>query len=483
MGYKSVKDPVHGYISIPTDYVEKFIDTPIFQRLRNIEQTSMRCLFPGAHHDRFIHSLGVFHLGKEMYNALLDNSTDDVHEILKNPSLKNTFLIACLMHDCGHAPFSHTLEGFYNKNKKGDKDKRLFIKLNKDFPSGDFSPEGSNPNFHPADHEAMGAIILKECYSAALKFFECDIELAARMITGCRFGDIADNDLEKQVQNVLISLLNGNAIDVDKLDYIIRDAWASGVKNHAVDVHRLIRSAKIAKTKGVLRLVYGKSALSVIQSVVDARNYLYEWIYNHHTVKYFAEMLRLAVLKLGKRLTEDDGGKDPLAQLFSVEMFKRKISLRKDGSGPYAYQISDGDILLFLKLFCPNDRCYQSYASHKPNHFPLWKTEAEYRALFGTDAYQIRPKELESKLRKIFKTKPKDILFIDGEANRYFLQERDILIDFGGNKYMEFTKVVENTTEKNNDKDVPFFYLFIDNKYKSQKDEIIQALVKVAQNQ
>ncbi len=55
------KDPVHGYIEVPKDYCRRFIDTPIFQRLRSIEQTSMRPLFPGARHDRFVHSLGVYH--------------------------------------------------------------------------------------------------------------------------------------------------------------------------------------------------------------------------------------------------------------------------------------------------------------------------------------------------------------------------------------------------------------------------------------
>jgi HD superfamily phosphohydrolase len=58
-GVKRFRDPVHGYITVPTVYCEKFIDSELFQRLRRIEQTSMRVLFPAAHHDRFAHSLGV----------------------------------------------------------------------------------------------------------------------------------------------------------------------------------------------------------------------------------------------------------------------------------------------------------------------------------------------------------------------------------------------------------------------------------------
>ena len=67
---KLFKDPVHGYIPIPIHICENLVDTPIFQRLRNIEQTSIRPLFPGAHHDRFIHSLGVYHLGRQVMKKI-----------------------------------------------------------------------------------------------------------------------------------------------------------------------------------------------------------------------------------------------------------------------------------------------------------------------------------------------------------------------------------------------------------------------------
>jgi HD superfamily phosphohydrolase len=77
MGNKVVRDPVHGYVSIDDRLCQFFIDTPIFQRLRSIEQTSMRCLFPGGRHDRFIHSLGVYHLAQRLYDRLKENSHKD----------------------------------------------------------------------------------------------------------------------------------------------------------------------------------------------------------------------------------------------------------------------------------------------------------------------------------------------------------------------------------------------------------------------
>ena len=76
-GEKLIKDPVHGYITVSKEFCRLFIDTPVFQRLRLIEQTSMRWLFPGARHDRFIHSLGVFHLASRIYESIKGNVQDD----------------------------------------------------------------------------------------------------------------------------------------------------------------------------------------------------------------------------------------------------------------------------------------------------------------------------------------------------------------------------------------------------------------------
>ena len=70
MSNKKFLDTVHGHISVPDEYCEKLIDTKYFQRLRRIEQTSTRSLFPCAHHDRFVHSLGVFHIGQKIVESI-----------------------------------------------------------------------------------------------------------------------------------------------------------------------------------------------------------------------------------------------------------------------------------------------------------------------------------------------------------------------------------------------------------------------------
>ena len=111
---KRFKDPVHGYITVPTCLCNSLIDTCIFQRLRHIEQTSMRSLYPGARHDRFIHSLGVYHLGCKAVARIEEVLPHRLKDLTCWPNYRATFEIACLMHDCGHAPFSHTCEKYYN---------------------------------------------------------------------------------------------------------------------------------------------------------------------------------------------------------------------------------------------------------------------------------------------------------------------------------------------------------------------------------
>ena len=70
---KLIRDSIHGYIEIPEIIINEIVDTSVFQRLRRVEQTSMRALYPSAHHDRFVHSLGVFHLGTLAYAGLIKN--------------------------------------------------------------------------------------------------------------------------------------------------------------------------------------------------------------------------------------------------------------------------------------------------------------------------------------------------------------------------------------------------------------------------
>lgn len=121
--YKRLKDPIYGYIQIPMKYMSGIVDSATFQRLRRIIQTSYSPLYSSAVHNRFVHSLGVYHLGTIAANSLCREITelrDYLGAFGKSESFENdldtyrdTFLLACLLHDVGHAPFSHTGEKLY----------------------------------------------------------------------------------------------------------------------------------------------------------------------------------------------------------------------------------------------------------------------------------------------------------------------------------------------------------------------------------
>lgn len=115
---KRILDTVHGYIMVDESFVDHIIDTQLFQRLRRVEQTSIRAVYPSARHDRFIHSLGVFHIGSLIVTQLradakANNNWGETDATLEK--IYGSYLSACLLHDIAHAPFSHTLERYYGQ--------------------------------------------------------------------------------------------------------------------------------------------------------------------------------------------------------------------------------------------------------------------------------------------------------------------------------------------------------------------------------
>lgn len=278
------RDPIHGYIGIPKCFVDNIIDTEMFQRLRNIDQTGMRVLYPAAKHDRFGHSLGVYHLGcKAVDTILLYFSQDQYWRISSDGKAitfwaknKLLFLLACLLHDIGHAPFSHALEGLIIKNSKKSGfsiNNRLIELINALENDSSVKKEDL---MQCAAHEKIGALYILEnmaksienIYDELIKCeyphittndflyaehyylnttidkseIEQDLAFIARMILGLKYSSYKP---EKQIRNCFIDLLNGSCFDVDKLDYVIRDTKMSGISNIEIDTDRLLNAVYI----------------------------------------------------------------------------------------------------------------------------------------------------------------------------------------------------------------------------------------------
>jgi HD superfamily phosphohydrolase len=238
-GVKKIYDEVHGYIDL-TDVELQIVDTPHFQRLRFIKQLAVAWyVYPGATHTRFSHSLGVTHLMGLIAENLADqgyiHSYEDV-QILR---------LAALLHDIGHTPFSHAIEPMYR-------------------------------NITGVGHEEISRlIILNSNIRDILNYFGYDPKTVTAIIEG-------------RYKEPLYNQLLSSDIDVDRMDYLIRDALHTGVTYGIIDLHRIISTLVIDGDGNLAILDKGIDAL---ENFYLARLHMYRAVYYHKTVVGYETLL------------------------------------------------------------------------------------------------------------------------------------------------------------------------------------------------
>lgn len=359
MENRRIKDPIYGYIEIPKKLFEQVIDTPEFQRLRDVVQTSYPSLYPSTLHNRFVHSLGVYHLGAIAFDNLLSNSKIETIQ-----GYKDTFLLACLLHDVGHAPFSHTGEDFYLKEGKRDSLHEELVQLTEDTS---LEIEIKNQGYKAAAHEIMSSIVGLKVFRASIN--EKQYGFFARCILGYKY--VENLDEEEKIANCLIEMLNSRILDVDKIDYLIRDAYMSGFSSSSIDYQRLLSQISIEKEDGEYKLAFSKNALSVIDNVVFAHDFERKWVQSHPTVQYESFVI--------KRILEE-----LVLVYFSDLGFLPEKMLTQEGflEGDKCIRLaSDSDIIHLMKNLSDNEAVNEYYDRRKRKH-PLWKTEEEFQAIF-----------------------------------------------------------------------------------------------------
>lgn len=329
---KRIKDPIYGYIDIPSALFKECIDKSGFQRLRHIAQTGFAPVYPSAMHNRFVHSIGVYHLGSLAAEAL-DSSFaargyDDDDKVKQYwEKALSTFKMACLLHDYGHAPFSHAGEVLYHQAPSDiNEDLRELV------ADELFESDSDNPINAAAPHEVMSALLSLRSFSDIIAI----PVLFARCITGYKHQE--PEGIEDHLDNILIDLLNSSAIDVDKLDYLIRDSKTMGFESIDIDYIRLLQSARIVGPKKKPVLAFYKSALSVLENVVYARDLEKKWIQSHPVVLYE----QLLVQHMAAKVCTGDGQN---SCLFCEQ------ALKEDGvqaEGGFRVRLFSDDDVVFL---------------------------------------------------------------------------------------------------------------------------------------
>jgi HD superfamily phosphohydrolase len=241
---KIINDPVHGFIEIPRGTLLSLIDEPAFQRLRRIKQLGKSSLvYPGAVHSRFNHALGAMYL---MRQAL------DVLRHKKVPISKKEYraaLIAILMHDIGHGPFSHALE-------------HVII-----------------PDLH---HEDMSLALMEYLN----RKYKGKLSLAIEIFTG-------------QYERAFFHQLVSGQLDMDRMDYLIRDSFFTGVVEGVVGIDRIIKILHVCED----RLVCEDKGIYSLEKFIVARRLMYWQVYLHKAAMA-AEYTVVNILKRVRELVE-----------------------------------------------------------------------------------------------------------------------------------------------------------------------------------
>jgi len=237
-------DPIYGFIAIETELILQLINHPYFQRLRRISQMGLSSLvYPGAHHTRFEHAIGAMHVMQKAIEVLITKG------IQISPQEREAMQIAILLHDIGHGPFSHATE------------KKLL---------------------HGIDHETISLRVI----SLLNEIFNGKLDLAYQIFTN------------KYPRKFMYQLVSGQ-VDVDRLDYLKRDSFYTGVTEGNINTSRILAMMNVINEQ----LVFEVKGIYSLEKFLLARRLMYWQVYLHKT-SLAAELLLVKTLERFQYLIE-----------------------------------------------------------------------------------------------------------------------------------------------------------------------------------
>ena len=297
---KIINDPVHGFIKISYEIIFDIMEHRCFQRLRRISQTGLLSLiFPGATHTRFHHAIGAMHL---MFNAL---------EILKQKGVKISTeeekgaMLAVLLHDVGHGPFSHALENILMDN------------------------------WH---HEKLSLLLMEQLNEE----FSGELTIAIQMFQG---------KYHRKFFNQLIS----SQLDVDRLDYLKRDSFYTGVSEGNINTQRILSTLNVLDDE----LVLDEKGIYSIEHYLVARMFMYWQVY-YHKAAVLAENLLIKIMNRAKTLVSQNV-KVEASENLKYFLYRESSTEATEEDIARFMELDDTDVLQAIKSWKNHDDFVLSY--------------------------------------------------------------------------------------------------------------------------
>lgn len=411
-----IRDPIHRDIRL--DPIESaVVDTRIFQRLRYIRQNGLlHLVFPGAVHTRFAHSLGTMDIARRVAASLFEPLRGHSNsESLQGgiDYLEQVFRLAALLHDVGHGAFSHSIEHASRKNGQPflGTTRDLFTKWGQEQLLESYARLHPNAANQPVSHEQIGLILVAHMFSRAPVVDVCqqagwnaddlskDVQaiMNGQLPVSARFEQCA-SDVARAVESasgsaaggsiapILHSLVSGT-LDVDRLDYLIRDSVHCGVPYGTCEVELLVKSLSLSFYDGQVILRLDRKAAHALDDMLWSRYQLFLQVLNHKTNVGLNAVLSAAIIEMLSA--------GHLAAPHSMDEYVALIDDRIIGEMFKVAQMEDSDDnRLYIKLFV--DR-------RVPRHLEAHRLEPD------EDLEQTRD-EIRGRLAKDEHRDPSDII-------------------------------------------------------------------------
>lgn len=373
---KIINDPIYGFINIPSNLVYDIIEHPYFQRLRRIQQLGLSNLvYPGATHTRFQHALGAMHLMMTALNELKSKNVEIT------PEEYEAACCAILLHDIGHGPFSHTLEH----------------------------------TILPFHHEEISTAIIQKLNNC----FSNKLQLAMQ---------IFNNTYHKTFLSQLVS----GQLDVDRMDYLMRDSFYTGVIEGKIGYDRIIKMLCVVDNK----LAVEYKGIYSIEDFLVSRRVMYWQVYLHKTV-IAAENMLIQTMKRARKIKAN--GDDNLnyfinntPKLLNDEVLQQFLSL------------DDSNVIIALKKFMVHDDKILSLLSSGIMNRNIFKIKLQ-----NSPFNELITKETQQKIQKKYNINESEMSFLQiintTQNSAYNAQKESINILMKNGDLKELADISDNS--------------------------------------